>query len=182
VNYENLSSYSEIHQKRKEMSQFQKRRHSIANPSISSHKSQTTKSRRKAHKGHKKRSEVSFNAYNNPNNHMSGANWVFDHKKSPWDQLMNRTMDMQDLNKSGHYRKPSQIRAKQEKQRQIDLIDVVIDQLPVRTSTTSTRKSKIREKQRRLKDVGREDGQVSEKGIQMDRVSVSELLGKGVKE
>ena len=95
---------------------------------------------------------------------------------------MNKTMDMQDLNKSGHYRKPSQVRAKQEKQRQIDLLDVVIDQLPVRTSTTSTRKSKIREKQRRLKDVDKEEVQVSQKGIQIDEGFGRELCGKGVKE
>lgn len=186
VSYETHSSYSDIHQKRKELRNTQKRRKSAAHPSLHSRKVSSSNANKKVRRV-KKRSEVEFNAYNNPNNHMSGANWKFDHKKSPWDQLMNKTMEMQDLTKKGHYRKHSAVRAKQDKQRQIDLIDIVIDQLPVRytsnflfsqiflaSSNPSGRSLKIKEKQKRLRSDQNKTVELSEKSIQISDIDLKE--------
>lgn len=66
---------------------------------------------------------ASFTAYNNPNNHMSNANWKFDYKTLPWENLLHKTGDAGCDIKDGHYRKHSKIRQKQKNDHKMELID-----------------------------------------------------------
>lgn len=70
---------------------------------------------------------ASFTAYNNPNNHMSIANWKFDYKISPWENLLNKTGDDGNDIKDGHYRKHSKMRNKQENDHKIELIEAKLN-------------------------------------------------------
>jgi hypothetical protein len=75
-----------------------------------SKKSSNSSNYNKKGRNRKLRELSSFTAYNNPNNHMSPANWKFDYMTPTWDQLIIKTGDVGCDLKDGHYRKRSKIR------------------------------------------------------------------------
>jgi len=105
--YESATTYSQIHSKRK---------HSTSKRASRYHSKNTRPQ-------HKKPGEVEFTAYANPHNHMSAHNWKFDHRTLPWDAFMNRTPHNPQEAKAGHYRKPSEQRARLESRSRMQMAD-----------------------------------------------------------
>jgi hypothetical protein len=121
------SSYSELHQKRKQSKQVHKRHHSVKQADHTSKKSSNNSHYKKKGKNSKIRELSSFTAHNNPHNHMSPANWKFDYKTPAWDQLIVKTGDVGCDLKDGHYRKRSKIRDMQRNDNNMGLGGVFYD-------------------------------------------------------
>jgi hypothetical protein len=125
--YEICSSYSDLHQKRKQSKQIHKRHNSVKQTEHTSKNSSNSTNYKKKGKNRKLQELSSFTAYNNPNNHMSPANWKYDYMTPTWDQLVLKTGDVGHDLKDGHYRKRSKIRDKQSNDNNIELVGASYD-------------------------------------------------------
>lgn len=79
-----------------------------------------------------------FNAQTNPQNHMSSHNWKYDYKTTPWEQLMDKTGGNLENIKIGHYRKATKHMPKKKREKALDLIKTIVEDIPDRYNCKST--------------------------------------------